>query len=71
MLDVIGDAKEFGKPIGSDQEEGKVTFVDLLGLEDCERAVRDCTEKAKAAVSDFDTDGFLSALADTLAGRKR
>ena len=28
MLDVIGDAGEFGKPIGSDREEGKVTYVD-------------------------------------------
>lgn len=37
LLDVIGDAAVFGKPIGSDQEEGKVTFVDLLGVEGCER----------------------------------
>lgn len=39
LLDVIGDAAVFGKPIGSDQEEGKVTFVDLLGVEGCEKAV--------------------------------
>jgi len=71
MLDVIGDAGEFGKPIGSDREEGKVTFVDLLGLNGCEHAVLDCTEKAKAAVSAFDTDGFLSVLADTLAERSK
>ena len=51
MLDVIGSADEFGKPIGSDKEEGKVTYVDLLGLEGCQQAVLACTERAKAAVA--------------------
>ena len=69
MLDVCGDAAEFGKPIGSDKEEGKVTFMDLLGLEGCGRAVRAHTAAAKAAVADWDTDGFLAALADSLALR--
>ena len=69
MLDVCGDEATFGKPIGSDREEGKVTFVDLFGLEGCNRAVLECTEKAKAAVGAFDTDGFLAALADSLAER--
>ena len=49
MLDVIGDTEQFGKPIGSDREEGKVTFVDLLGLEGCSETVLSCTAKAKAA----------------------
>ena len=71
MLDVIGDEKTFGKPIGSDQEEGKVTFVDLLGLEGCGRAVHARTEAAKAAVAACDRDGFLSALADALAERNK
>ena len=70
MLDVIG-TDEFGKPIGSDREEGKVTYVDLLGLEGCDRAVLDCTERAKAAVRACDTDGFLAALADSLAERNK
>ena len=71
MLDVCGDAAEFGKPIGSDKEEGKVTFMDLLGLEGCGRAVRAHTAAAKAAVADWDTDGFLAALADSLAERNK
>lgn len=71
MLDVCGDAEEFGKPIGSDKEEGKVTFVDLLGLSGCDRAVRAHTEAAKAAMADFDADGFLAALADSLAERNK
>ena len=71
MLDVIGNAAEFGKPIGSDREEEKVTFVDLLGLEACGRRVLKCTEDAKAAVAAYDASGFLRALADTLAERNK
>ena len=71
MLDVCGDQDAFGKPIGSDKEEGKVTLVDLLGLSGCDRAVRAHTEAAKAAVADFDADGFLAALADSLAERNK
>ena len=71
MLDVIGNVDEFGKPIGSDKEEGKVTYVDLLGLEACDRKVLDCTEKAKAAVRALDADGFLAELADSLAERNK
>ena len=69
MLDVIGDAATFGKPIGSDAEEGKVTFVDLLGLEGCAQAVRTCTAEAKAAVSGLSDHAFLDTLADSLAER--
>ena len=71
MLDVIGDAGEFGKPIGSDREEGKVTYVDLLGLDSCDKLVHELTEKAVAAVSDLDRDGFLTALAESLTERKK
>ena len=71
MLDVIGDAEEFGKPIGSDREEGKVTFVDLLGLEGCEQRVQSCTREAIEAVSSADRDGFLQSLAESLVGRTK
>ena len=71
MLDVMGDADEFGKPIGSDREEGKVTYVDLVGLEGCQKLVLDCTAGAKAAVSGLDIEGFLTALADSLAERTK
>lgn len=47
MLDVVGDEAVFGKPIGSDREEGKVTFVDVLGLEGCRTAVEECTRRPR------------------------
>ena len=71
MLDVIGNVDEFGKPIGSDKEEGKVTYVDLFGIDGCGKKVLDCTEAAKAAVAPFDGGGFLRTLAASLAERNK
>ena len=71
VLDVTGSTEELGKPAGSDKEEGKVTFVDLLGVEGCEKRVRECTDAALAVVAGIDRDGFLRTLAETLAGRKK
>lgn len=71
MLDVVGDAAVFGKPIGSDQEEGKVTFVDVLGLEGCAHEVEHCTNAAKEAVANWSDHQFLWELADRMAGRDK
>ena len=71
MLDVIGSADEFGKPIGSDKDEGKVTYVDRLGLDDCGKLIHELTEQAVSAVSDLDRDGFLTALAESLTERTK
>ena len=70
VLDVTADADEFGKPVGSDQESGKVTYVDLFGVEKCNELVRTCTEEAIASLAAYDTDGFLSALARSLSERR-
>ena len=71
MLDVEGDQAVFGKPIGSDAEEGKVTFVNVIGLDGCRRAVSACTEQAKAAVADWPDHDFLWELADRMVGRAK
>ena len=71
MLDVISSDQDLGKPVGSDREAGKTTFVDLLGLEACGQRVRACTERAKAAVASLDGDGFLTELAERLAEREK
>ncbi|MDE6881172.1 MAG: polyprenyl synthetase family protein [Oscillospiraceae bacterium] len=70
MLDVIADPAEFGKPVGSDQAEGKRTFVDLLGLERCGELVSEETRLAKEAAASFPASRFLLALADALARRR-
>ena len=72
MLDVIGDAGEFGKPIGSDASNEKTTYVTLLGLEACEARVLEYTARAKEALRAAVWPGsaeFLESLADRLAVR--
>ena len=71
VLDVIADQAEFGKPVGSDREEGKVTFVDLLGMEACQAQVAAETEKAKAAIANIPNNEFLMTLAQWLAERRK
>ena len=71
MLDVMGDEAVLGKPIGSDREEGKVTFVDLKGLEGCAALVDRCTSSAKAAVADWEDCEFLLEMAEQMIGRTK
>ena len=71
MLDVIGDEATFGKPIGSDKEENKTTFVDLLGLEECEREIVRLTEDAIAALDCFDDTDFLVELSRSMETRNK
>lgn len=69
ILDVTGSVEVFGKPIGSDKEEGKATFVDLKGLEGCQQEVEAQTTRAKAAICRWEDNGFLLELADRMVNR--
>ena len=69
VLDVTGSEDVFGKPIGSDAEEGKTTFVNLKGLEKCQREVERQTARAKAAISGWPGCEFLMELADRMVKR--
>lgn len=71
ILDVIGDEATLGKPIGSDAESEKTTFVTLKGVDACRELVRERTEHAKAALREtFRNTDYLCALADHLVGRE-
>ena len=71
LLDDASTAGELGKPIGSDADNGKTTFITLFGLDKCAQLVAEHTELAKRNVSGaFERPEFLCALADSLAERK-
>ena len=71
VLDVTSTEAELGKPIGSDLQEGKNTYVSLIGQEECERMILRLTDRAKAALAEgFSDTAFLDDLADSLALRK-
>lgn len=69
MLDVTSTDEVLGKPIGSDAENGKTTFVTALGLENCAALVDELTGQAIQALSAFDEPEFHIWLAKLLAGR--
>lgn len=71
ILDVIGDEKELGKPIGSDAESNKSTYVSILGIDKSKEYADELTRKAIDALSIFGEDGeFLKNLALSLISRK-
>ena len=50
ILDVEGDEAQLGKPVGSDAENNKSTFVTLYGLEQSKKIANDMTEQANNAI---------------------
>lgn len=70
ILDVTGDENQLGKPIGSDAQCGKSTYVSLLGLEKSREYVDKLTDDAVNALSVFgDEADFLRELAYSLVKR--
>lgn len=70
MLDVLSTAEELGKPIGSDAQENKNTYMVLMGRQGCEETIGRLTSFAKKILKEaFDDTSFLSELADSLAFR--
>ena len=45
ILDVIGNEEVLGKPIGSDKENNKSTYVSLLGIQKSQEYVNELFEK--------------------------
>lgn len=70
ILDVEGDELYLGKPIGSDEEQNKNTYVTIEGLEKSKELCAIYSERAKSALDIFaDKADFLKALTDMLVGR--
>ena len=70
ILDVTSTTDVLGKPVGSDAEENKVTFVTLLGLEAAQKEAAALTEKAMAMLKTLPNPEFLMALTQSLLSRK-
>lgn len=72
ILDVTSTTEELGKPVGSDQENDKTTFVSLYGLQGAQRLAQDHNRKALAALDNLGapTD-FLRWLATELLQRRK
>lgn len=70
ILDVVGNEENLGKPIGSDEEQNKNTYVSLIGIEESQRLVNSLTETAVASIDKIsDLCDDLKKLALSLAKR--
>ncbi|MDD5994749.1 MAG: polyprenyl synthetase family protein [Clostridiales bacterium] len=54
ILDVVGDAKTLGKPVGSDARNEKTTYVSMYGLEEARKKVSEYTEESIVLLQNFD-----------------
>lgn len=70
VLDVISTNEQLGKPVGSDAQSHKNTYMALYGQEKCMSMICKLTESAKNALSGVFTDtAFLCELADSMVTR--
>ena len=71
ILDVIGDEKKLGKPVGSDEKNDKTTYVSLVGIEQAKEDVRKLSEDAKKQLEFYiGEDDFLMDLISYLIDRE-
>ena len=71
LLDVTSTVEELGKPVGSDAQQGKNTYVSIYGTEAAEKAAKEYTDKALNALSAFENNGFLIGLTEKLLLRRK
>ena len=69
ILDVCGDEKLLGKPIGSDEECGKVTYVSLNGIEKARAFAKRLTDEALRILEEFENNDLLKELTRYLLNR--
>lgn len=71
ILDVIGDEKNLGKPVGSDEKNHKSTYVTLTSLDEAEKLAEKSVDDALNALKNFgDEANFLRELVKFLIDRK-
>ena len=71
ILDVCGDEKTLGKPIGSDKENNKTTYVTLVGLHNAKEKALLLTEEALSILDKFENNQFLKQLTSKLLNRNK
>lgn len=72
ILDVIGNSEELGKPVGSDAENNKQTYVTLKGLQQAKLDVERLSEEAVRILDGFEGEhSFLKELILSLINRQK
>lgn len=71
LLDVQGDEAVLGKPVGSDAENDKTTYVTLVGAQKAQKDVEKLTSKAIEILDEFENNEFMKALSEYLVNREK
>ncbi len=72
ILDIIGNQAELGKPIGSDEKNGKSTYVSLYGMDAAKAKVKELSDEATEILEGHGfKDSFLGELFSYLIYRKK
>lgn len=72
ILDVTGDERTLGKPVGSDEKNKKVTYVTRKGLEQAQADQEALSEEAVALLRSFDRRNlFLEDMVEAMVTRKK
>lgn len=71
ILDVVGDEAALGKPVGSDEAQGKSTYPALLGIDRSRVLAQECVDSAVAALEGLahPRADFLRAVARYIVDR--
>lgn len=70
ILDATGDEALLGKPIGSDAESNKTTFLSFFSVDEAYGRAKELTEKAIEKISSYDGSDALVSLARFLLDRR-
>ncbi|HTU15905.1 MAG TPA: farnesyl diphosphate synthase [Solirubrobacterales bacterium] len=72
ILDVTGSDEELGKPQGSDERHGKVTYVSLYGLDEARSLASQSHQQALSALAEVDGEtDYLRRIADYIYLREQ
>ncbi len=70
ILDVTSSLEKLGKMTGSDTQNGKSTYVTLMGIDKCQELVEKLTNDALNSLEAFENNDALKAYARYLAQRE-
>ena len=72
ILDVTGSEEELGKPLHSDEKNGKTTYVTIYGIEEAKTQAEKLSREAVELLEGMGQgDGFLPQLVIWLLTRKK
>lgn len=71
LLDIMGDEEKLGKPVGSDADNDKTTYVTLVGADRAQQDVKTLTDKAVEILDSFGDNDFMKTLSEYLVNREK